>query len=437
MTAAATVTGMSVFPEPAGHDLPSLRRRLGPITEAAARAAAAFDALRPLQDASGAVTGDRAKAAELLETAVDGVRQAARLLDQEAFASALAADVAAWRSTGLATPPLFDRTRDAYRPPAGNGPTLFAGPVLATNGPAPRGHFLELFLAWRDEPAECDAVAGDWPHPKNKCQSTRLILASRGFSSGNCIVFFPENIAAAGAPTGQDYALFFFNKFHRIYHEQTLPELRRLFGPADRLTGAGNWVSGTLGEAACYRARCVWGYLHDCFHHRGPRPLDAHLHVKLNWFTGLLEEIKVDAETALACLDGAVPHGEAILQFVLFERMLRYPRQPDATRNFDSATGVLLYEWLRDKGAIHPAEEGRLAIDRSRLADALAALVDEVLRLEMIGDDSRYKTEARTLVRGLLPEGASGERFAVPARFAADIGLTARPETLDFESLAY
>ena len=376
MTAQVALAGTPAFPAPAGRSLAALRRLLGPVAEAAMQAAAAFDALRPLQDASGAVTGDPVLAARRLDGAVAAVRAAAGLLGQEAFAAALAADVAAWRAAGLATPPLFDRTRDAYRPPAGDAPTLFAGPVLATNGPVPRGHFLELFLAWREEPAECKAVAADRPHPKNTCQSTRLIIASRGFAEGNCIVFFPENVAARGALAGQDYALFFFNKFHRIYREQTLPEVRRRFGPSDLLTGAADWVSGTLDEATCYRARCVWGYLHDCFHHRGPRPFDEQMHVKLTWFAGLLEEIKVDAETALACLDGAVPHGEAILQFVLFERMLRYPRQPDATRNFDSATGVLLYEWLRDREAIRPAGGGRLTLDRGRLAEGLRALVD-------------------------------------------------------------
>lgn len=427
----------TVFPTSAGRSCDELRQLLGPVAIAAERASAEIDAFRALQDESGAVVGNLEAATLLLDSILDSVTQACNGLGQEHFARALAADIANWKTTGIDRAPKFDRTRDAYVPPASGGPTLFAGPVLATNGPAPRGYFFELFLAWREEPHECDIISQKWPHPKNKCQSTRLITSSHGFSRGNCIVFFPENIAASTALTGQQYALFFFNKFHLIYNAQTMPEVKRLLDLNGSTSMKESWASAELNEASCYNARCVWGYLHDYFHHAGPRPFDEQLHVKLNWFAGLLEEIKVDAQTALLCMEGDVPYGEAVLEFILFERMFRYPQQPDASRNFDSATGVLLYEWLRGCEAITSTPSGSLTIDRPKLSAGLESLVREVLALESDPNDTRYKSRAKDFVRRFLPESEVGARFSTPRRFNEEVGIAPRDELLDFSSLGY
>jgi hypothetical protein len=397
------------------------------------------DRFRELQLPSGAVSGAHEQALGLLDRIVPLVTATATAAGVPGLGEAFAADTREWCARGLDQVPTYDRTLDVYRPPKGDGVTFFCAPLLATNGPAPRGHFLECFLAYREEPEVVTRLERDYPHPKNKCQSARLVYGSRGMREGNCIVFFPENIASARKVQSQDYALFFFNKFNDIYLSFTRPAVERLFGTKDLLTSEEGWRSFSLSPEAFYQARCVWGYLHDYHHHRGPRPFDENLQVKLNWFVGLLEETKVDCQTMLTCLHPEVPYGIEVLEFALFERLLRYPQQPDCTTNFDAGTGVLLFEWLLSQGAIRPRPgQAGLELERAALVGALEALIERVEALERISDDARYKAEAKAFVRTFVPEGeAAGHRFRVPDAYRAHVGLQPSPRVLSFETLAY
>lgn len=42
-----------------------------------------------------------------------------------------------------------------------------------------------------------------------------LITGSEGFAQGNCLVFFPENVAAHHKITEQPYAMVFYNKMQK------------------------------------------------------------------------------------------------------------------------------------------------------------------------------------------------------------------------------
>jgi uncharacterized protein DUF6421 len=397
----------------------------------------AVDEVRSLQDVSGRIVrpADRERAAGLLRSLTDAVDEVAAGTGQPAFAAAFRADVAGWLARGLDAEPYFDAVRDAYRPPANGGDSLFCGAVLATNGPAPRGHFLEAFYVTRDEPAECDVVAQRLPHPKNKCQSARLRSASRGIREGNCIVFFPENIKTLRKTVVQEYALFFFNKFHAIYNRETMPRVRQLFGPRDVLAGEPRWRSAEMELEACYRARCVWGYMHDYYHHGGAWPIDEHLSLKLNWFVGLLEELKCDCNTALAGLEYDLPYAQELLQFILFERMFRYPAQPDAETNFDAGTGVLLFEWMLEHGGIVPAPGGGLSLQPQAALAALREFVRAVEALEA-QDEPAYRAAAKAFVRRYLPEGAAGQRFRVSDNYRAYTAIVPAAELIDFGTVA-
>ena len=378
------------------------------------------DAFRTLQTETGALAEPTDAAVASLRMIAADFHDLAIRAGRADVGAAVRADVDRWIVRGLDRTPAFDATREALIPPADGEDVVVLAPILATNGPAPRGHFLEFFWAFRDEPAVCDEAAAAFPHPKNKCQSLRLRAASAGFMTGNCIVFFPENIAGRDLVESQNYAMFFFNKFQAIYERHTLPVVERLLGRSDTLFGHAARASAAMDPADCYAARCLWGYLHDYFHHQGPRPFDENLQLKLNWFRGLLEEIKCDAQTALAVHRERLPFHEAIFEFVLFERMFRYPRQPDCARNFDAGTGVFLFEWLADRDAI-TAAEGRLALDPGKLLDGLDELVARIESIESL-DDIPYRVDARALVRDYLPEGAEGDRFAVPPRYRALVG---------------
>ncbi|MFK4065527.1 DUF6421 family protein [Streptomyces sp. NPDC029674] len=324
-----------------------------------------------------------------------------------AQAAALAADIDDWLTAGLDTPPHFARSRDALAAPADGDWAAFLAPVTTTNSTPPVGKRLEFFLVRRKEPDALAELAVRYPHPKNNCQATVLLAGTEGIARGNSIVFFPENVAAHDKVADQAYAIFFFSKFRKIHEAFALPAARAVL-TEDSLPRA----STGMDPHHCYQARSIWGYLHDYFHHQGLWPFDQHIKLKMNWFVGLLEEIKVDAKTALACHEDAIPYADEQIDMILLERMFRYPLDARAVRNFDAGTGVFLFSWLRRLGAITD-ENGRLRLHRDRVFDGLRELVDAVEVMEAkVGTPAEYRTAAKAFVRAYLPEGAAGDRYA-------------------------
>ncbi|MFD8634929.1 DUF6421 family protein [Streptomyces sp. NPDC059533] len=366
---------------------------------------------RARQQDDGTVTDATAADADLLgrirDTAAAWYRRNG-LGDQ---ADALVADVDAWLAAGLGSRPHFARSRDALRVPADGEPVFFLAPVQTTNSAPPVGKRLDCFLALRKEPDALAQMAGDFPHPKNNCQALVLITGSEGFAHGACLVVFPENVAAHDKVTEQPYAMFFFGKMRKIHETYALPAAAAVLTP-ESLPRA----STGLAADVCYEARAIWGYLHDSMHYQGLWPFDENISLKMNWFVGLLEEIKVDAMTVLACADsGLVPFADEQIDMILLERVFRYPQADDATRNFDSGTGVFLYSWFREHGALigSPEDGGLLRLDRARALEALRTYVTTMEKLEAeVTTDDEYRSRAKEMVRRYLPEGEPGQRYA-------------------------
>ncbi|MAA98229.1 MAG: hypothetical protein CMN86_08015 [Stappia sp.] len=341
---------------------------------------------------------------------------------QDAYATALRQDISSWRSGGLDTPPDFARSRDAIHAPEDGMPFFFLGPLRLANG-ARAGWRFETFLSLREEPSDPAYLAlyRRYPHPSNICQSSHLLAGSNGLTNGNNIVFFPENIKASSPVDRQKYAIFFFNKFRRIFNEITIPAVREATQDLDIANPTGD------DARACYKARCVWGYLHDYFHHQGPRPFNTQVAIKTRWTTGLLEEIKVDLQSLLACLRDDVVDGRAVAEFILLDRAFRYPLEPDWNRNFDSGTGLILLARLLETGAIALTDTGRIRIDGDRLPKAADRFIAEIEALERL-DDEAYPAGAKALVRRYLPEAAPpGARFDRPAPLAESAMTTLPP----------
>jgi Family of unknown function (DUF6421) len=368
------------------------------------------DEFGALQRPDGGVGQGHTRAALLLRSIVAGLGSLAERLDQGEFLAALHDDVEVWIRRGLDTPPQFDLARDAYRPPTNHAATFLCLPFEATNGTTP-GTRLELLLAVRYEPAELLATAERYPLSQTQRQSMCLVAASRGLRIGNCIALFPEGVAGAQRGMRQHFGMFFLNKFQAIYETQTLPAAwRETDGPGrGRENG---WQSVNMSPAACYSARCLWAYLHDYFHHQGPRPLHENPTVKRNWFVGVLEETKVDAQAGQVSQLPGTPFGPEQIEFMLLERIFRYTKHPDAVRNFDAGSGLFMYSWLRAAGAIGLGSDGRLQLDWPACVVSLGDLADAITTVERTArDDDDYRAKARALVRTHLPAGADGDRF--------------------------
>ncbi|MFF1508051.1 DUF6421 family protein [Streptomyces sp. NPDC058326] len=381
---------------------PVAARLLADADELAGSLIPKVDRFRERQADDGTVPGateeDRVLLGRIRDEACAWYERAGR--DEQAIA--LAADVDGWLTAGLETRPHFARSRDALRVPEDGSAVFFLAPLQSTNSAPPVGKRLDCFFALRKEPAALPELATSYPHPRNNCQSLVLITGSAGFRQGNCLVFFPENVAAHDKITEQPYAMFFYNKMRKIHETYALTGAEAVLTP-ESLPRA----STGLNADVCFEARAIWGYLHDSMHYQGLWPFDEHISLKMNWFVGLLEEIKVDAKTVLACADsGVVPFAAEQIDMILLERIFRYPQADDATRNFDSGTGVFLFSWLREHGALagSPADGGLLHFDRSKAIGALREFVTTVEKLEAeVTTDDEYRAAARELVRRYLP----------------------------------
>jgi len=385
------------------------------------------NSFRKLQTRKGTIEKetDQELGKELLLRLIPPVQEVFQRLGQEESAEAFEHNVRDWINKGLTERPEFDTTLSAYTPPENHCYTFFIAPFKCTNGPVRSGYFLECFYALREEDTTLKELELKYPHPFNGCQATRLILGSEGLMTGNCIVFFPENVATKTKINIQNFALFFFNKFYHIYQSIT----RQI---TFQLVGEKGGRSFQLTPRECYSARCIWGYLHDYYHHRGPRPIHSNLQTKLNFFVGMLEEIKVDCQTIITAFEDDIPYGLEIVEFILYERLLRYPTQPDVQNNFDSGTGLLMLDWLISEGYGVTLSKEKVALDLAHCIEGLRRLVEIIERIEMIDDHDKYKEEAIQFVRKHLKEGEDSTiKYEIPSTYKLmSQGLKYQPFTL-------
>lgn len=372
------------------------------------------------EPAGGATAGSD----EEIRFAVDALRTAVENLHglmPEQQIAATCENLRAWQEAGCEGVPQFDSTRDAVPAPEDGEAAAFVGPVTLPNSDRHDVH-IEAFSVIRQDPDSTPLLQATYPHPKAVFQSTRLLSASRGLREGNCVVFFPENIPAATRCTDQNFAWFFFNRHTEIY-AHTLAITERLCGPGSPFTGEDELVSAEVDPEDTYQARCVWGYLHDYFHHTGPRPLDQHLAIKTTWRPGLLEELKVDMKSAIACFEEEVPYGEIVFEYILLERLFRYPAQPEPLRNFDAGTGFALGTWLASQGLFTQDDQGRRVLGaKARIVESVRELVRQIEEIEATQDDAAYRSGAVDFLFGTLlrrPE-SKPDRYGGPL---APLGL--------------
>jgi len=328
-------------------------------------------------------------------------------------------DLEEWRCAGLESVPRFDASRDVIEGPDDKETALFPGPAFMPNSDT-RAPLFQLVLVMRDEPDSLHSVRADYPHPESACQMIRVLAGSRHARDGQCVVLFPENILASTKITRQKFAWFFMNKHIPVY-QWTLAQIRERCG--DNLFAEGEpLASPKLDADGMYDTRCCWAHLHEHHHQFGPRPLARNLSLKTQWHTGLLEELKVDCQSLQACLrDTAMPYRREVFEFILFDRLFRYPTAVDALRNSDAGAGVLLGTWLLRQGALKGGDGWVQLASRAETARAVGALIGEILALEEL-DDAAYTKEAERFALSVLdPPARADDQYTKPADWLASV----------------
>ncbi len=328
-------------------------------------------------------------------------------------------DLEQWRASGLESAPRFDASRDVIEGPEDKALALFAGPAFMPNS-ATRSPLFQLVLILRDEPDSLATVRENYPLVATVCQTVRVLTGSRHAREGQCVVLFPENVLASTNVVRQKFAWFFMNK-HIPTYQWTLDQIRERCG--DSLFAAGDpLASPELDADGMYDTRCCWAYLHEHHHQVGPRPLARNLALKTQWYAGLLEELKVDCQSLQACLrDEGMPYRWEVFEFVLFDRLFRYPTAGDALRNSDAGAGVLLGTWLLRSGAVRATETGVQLASRVETVRAVDALVGEILALEALDDAGYTEAAGRFTLSVLAPPATEDDRYSKPPDWLSSV----------------
>lgn len=374
--------------------------------------------INSLQDEFGVIVGDETEAKRLLLESKDLLVSLSKKIPDLNNIQCIVDDINDWLRTGLSQRPEFKRTSiDLLKNVQRAKDLVFIGPYRTANSGARRGFRFEYFYAKLESNDLLTKYQKLLPHPCDKTVPARLKDGTPALFEGNNVVFFPEGISSSYGDSFQNFALFFFDKFRRIYQEKTLPIVQKVLGDTPITQHHISRPSATLSEESMYDARCLWGYIHDLHHFKGPRPFSNDIGLKVNWALGLLEEVKVDCQTALYLHDN--PHTDyahEIFEFILFERLFRYPSEPDCEDNFDSGTGVFMFNYFNNQSVFEISNSLR-TVNTEKLVTAMRELVTTILHMESL-PDREYLDKGRDLVYSYLTRSQTN-RFKLNPEYLA------------------
>lgn len=168
-----------------------------------------------------------------------------------------------------------------------------------------------------------------------------------GFKNPLAVAIFSENYKNA-VPKPHHKAYYFVDKFVSRFNTFTKPAIKEVLttNVFDDLLHADN--------ETLQRAAVIWVYLHEHFHRKGFLPIPTYLSEKSTRNAGALEELRVDL---LACLalsreNQTNQDVRVAFQFILAERLIRYPLQADPRHNYDARSSIAFFKWLQRQGLI-------------------------------------------------------------------------------------
>lgn len=385
--------------------------------------------IRKSQLADGSVSNDSLATLSQIESLKLTVDDIFSALDLHEFSTYVTNDFKKWLDNSSNSPD-FSLTRDNYKLPRFDGDlSFFVAPMVCHNGPRPYGKYLEFFLAERDTPKTTSEIANYYNYTAlaegRVCFST-ILKGSKGFREANSIAFFPEAVSASTDFEKQPYAHFFPNKFWGILEKITNPVISEYFSLVDSLDdNESTWRLLNISEEDHYEVRCCQLLLHEMFHQEGPRPLNDNFHVKSRYYCALLEDLKVNLQAALLAYNDKIQNWVGIVEVILFDAVIRYPLEDNAEKNVDAGKGMFLFEWLRSDAAIR-YDSGKFEVSMKTTMESIQKLVDKILTLENIADDSEYYESCKNLVFDFLDKPKKEKsKFSIPQRYKNEVSWKA------------
>lgn len=218
------------------------------------------------------------------------------------------------------------------------------------------------------------------PHVAERYPSStvpvNITTRSTGFSAAAVVALFPENHVDGRQDPG-DLIFYFIDKFVGRHNRITRKVIDAAMAPESfpHIQGAS--------DAHIERASSWWVRLHEHHHQQGDMPIPTFLSAKSAKPLAGLEELRVDVTSMLVCLrDDALPREEALMAFeyVLAERLLRYPIEAIPRLTYDAIGSQVLFNYLLKHEGIHLA--GGLIHLRPELPAVLERLVGEIEAIE-------------------------------------------------------
>jgi hypothetical protein len=189
-----------------------------------------------------------------------------------------------------------------------------------------------------------------------------VLAHSNGFSNRRTVAVFPEDFAFRDGPlvgSSETPAIYFIDRFIRrsvdttlklLFSTTTDDSLRELKAyirslPAERLDSE---VANLCG---------AWMWFHETHHRLGHMPLDLFLACKSGRFAGALEELRADTGAMVSLLSSEGADNDAVIlcQFILAERVLRYPvscLMSGKKLDYDAIGSHVLLNWMERHGAV-------------------------------------------------------------------------------------
>jgi hypothetical protein len=365
--------------------------------------AEAVTAIRPLQDADGAIAAaHHDRAGELVRRITAGIAALAGHLPHQAdHLAATVADFEAWARGGFDRPDFLDSLLEFHpeRHRRNGLEHLVVFPMYTQNGNPDRNvEAVVVRTVWPDWIAALEASAYSNP--------AFVPIEFVGFTAGydtHSAVLFPETVAAretvrfgwGGIFCDREAA-----RFRRVTRAAAVA-LRLALPPDAELLLAN--------QSLAQEIFAFWDLVHDRSHARGELPFDPFMiRQRMPYWMYALEELRCDLSTfreMVALEKRGEPAARHVRTAILFDRLFRFPTTGDRVRNYDGLAGQLLFAWLH-RGRVVRWADNRLSIDWRAVDAAVVDLCGEVETLYRAGiDRSRlgHWLAAHAFVAALVP----------------------------------
>lgn len=214
--------------------------------------------------------------------------------------------------------------------------------------------------------------------PDGNALPVQVRTCTDGFRNPLAVAVFGENFIQADLQAYHK-AYYFIDKFVDRFRNHTRPAIEASWSP----TAFPDLVNA--GDDLLMQASAIWVHMHEHHHRVGFLPIPQHLDAKSTRNGAGAEELRVDILSILALsrLESTDPVLRASIQYILAERLIRYPLQAPPKDNYDARSSVALFHYLSRHGVV-ASRGGKFYFEGGyeRLTQALRSIAVKLTAIE-------------------------------------------------------